>query len=326
MFGLLFVSCICLVLAEEAVETVLRRLERQRFREARKRTIELGAEIRGFYHTSAWQKHWREVVTEQLRMIDGYNQSTPSLLRLADSLHVTIADSNGDFMTMQSHILSLDLRFRKRIRFVHNATIPRATYREANEAKKAALRAREASERISEGEFATVMALHQYCRQRVKEGKRAYIFYFHNKGGCCPKTPPSPVSDWRDEMNAFNLEFPSICLRALNDGYSTCGVEYQFYGGGHYSGNFFWANCAHVSRLPPLWDALNNAWDAEFFLFKTKSFANEHTFGDKCGFNPFHCKVNHYDNRCPRNKYLGVLQALVGNKSVSASPPETCTK
>ena len=34
-------------------------------------------------------------------------------------------------------------------------------------------------------------------------------------------------------MNAFNIEFPSICLRALLKGYNTCGVENQ---DAHYSG------------------------------------------------------------------------------------------
>ena len=28
-------------------------------------------------------------------------------------------------------------------------------------------------------------------------------------------------------MNTFNIEFPSICLRAMLDGYSACGMEYQ---------------------------------------------------------------------------------------------------
>ena len=35
------------------------------------------------------------------------------------------------------------------------------------------------------------------------------------------------VASWREVMNTFNIEFPSICMRALNDGYSTCGMEYQ---------------------------------------------------------------------------------------------------
>ena len=47
-------------------------------------------------------------------------------------------------------------------------------------------------------------------------------------------------------MNAFNIEFPSICLRALLKGYNTCGVENQ---DAHYSGNFWWADCEHIASL-----------------------------------------------------------------------------
>lgn len=151
-----------------------------------------------------------------------FNSSTPSLLRSTDELHVVIADSKGNFGAMHQHIDSLNLRFRKRLHIVYNATIDRKAYRDANADKQALLRKRQAAELISAGEYASITALHNYCTAKVKEGTRAYVYYFHNKGGCCPKYPPSPVSDWRDEMNAFALEFPSICMRALNEGYSTC--------------------------------------------------------------------------------------------------------
>ena len=77
-------------------------------------------------------------------------------------------------------------------------------------------------------------------------------------GGCCVrKSEPSKeghkraVASWREVMNTFNIEFPSICLRAMLDGYSACGMEYQ---DAHYSGNFFWAHCDHVAALPRLWN------------------------------------------------------------------------
>jgi hypothetical protein len=265
------------------------------------------------------------VVTEQLHIIDGSNGSFPSLLRLAKQLQIVIADSNNGYSAMHDHINSLNLRFKKRLNIVYNATVSRTAYRDANEKDKLKLRTRTVDENLSAGEYSSIMSLHEHCRRRVSEGRRAYVFYFHNKGGCCSKTPGNPVSDWRDEMNAFNLEFPSICLRAMNEGYSTCGVEYQHYGGGHYSGNFFWANCEHIARLPPLWDPLNNAWDAEFYLFKVASFANDHKFGEQCGFNPFHCKVNHYDNRCPRSRYIDVLKQLVSSEKLPAMKrPENC--
>ena len=69
-------------------------------------------------------------------------------------------------------------------------------------------------------------------------------------------------------MNAFVIEFPSICLRALHSGYSTCGTEYQ---DAHYSGNFWWAHCDHVADLPPLKNQFD-AHSAEFFLLRIRSF------------------------------------------------------
>ena len=56
-------------LEKDPVERALKVLERQRFKEARRRAVELGASVRGFYHTSAWREHWREVITEQLHMV-----------------------------------------------------------------------------------------------------------------------------------------------------------------------------------------------------------------------------------------------------------------
>lgn len=98
-------------------------------------------------------------------------------------------------------------------------------------------------------------------------------------------------------------------------------MEYQYYGGAHYSGNFFWANCAHVSRLPPLWDPLDNSWDAEFFVFKVSGFADDRAFGKACGFNPFHCGVNHYDNLCPRSRYRGLIQSLLTAEKLPGPKP-----
>ena len=50
---------------------------------------------------------------------------------------------------------------------------------------------------------------------------------------CC-----MPEASWREGMNTFNLEFPSICARAIiRHGYSACGIENQ---DAHYSGNFWY--------------------------------------------------------------------------------------
>ena len=58
-----------MVILEGDPDRALKTLERRRFKEARAKTISLGASVRGFYHTSAWQSHWKDVVTEQLHFV-----------------------------------------------------------------------------------------------------------------------------------------------------------------------------------------------------------------------------------------------------------------
>ena len=38
---------------------------------------------------------------------------------------------------------------------------------------------------ISEGESSTIMTLQKYCKNEVSQGRKAYIYYLHSKGGCC---------------------------------------------------------------------------------------------------------------------------------------------
>ena len=67
------------------------------------------------------------------------------------------------------------------------------------------------------------------CRDLGLAGEKAVVYYFHSKGGCCSRKQAAfnPVASWREAMNTFNLEYPSICLRAMLEGYPTCGFEYQ---------------------------------------------------------------------------------------------------
>ena len=50
-------------------------------------------------------------------------------------------------------------------------------------------------------------------------------------------------------------------------------------------------------------------------------------FPEQCGFNPFHCKVNHYDVRCPRSKYKKVIENLLLVEELAGGivPPYHCT-
>jgi hypothetical protein len=71
--------------------------------------------------------------------------------------------------------------------------------------------------------------LHEYCINEKKNKRKAFVYYIHNKGSCCTRKsePSRNIVSWRESMNAFSIEFPSICLRALMDGYSTCGMDQQ---------------------------------------------------------------------------------------------------
>ena len=124
----------------------------------------------------------------------------------------------------------------------------------------------------------------------------SHVLSFHIQSSHILSDSSNPVASWRELMNTFNIEFPSVCLRALMDGYrsvclpaylsvsyciftllystavhitsvltfssrifhrhSACGVELQE---GHFSGNFYWARCDHIAALPPL-DSKYDAW------------------------------------------------------------------
>ena len=101
----------------------------------------------------------------------------------------------------------------------------------------------------TEGEYHTLQALHSYCKKAVREQRKTLVFYFHTKSMGDGHQLRAP-SCWRDLMNAFTIQFPSICIRALLDGYSTCG---PLLAPAIYAGNFWWANCVHVAALPGMW-------------------------------------------------------------------------
>jgi hypothetical protein len=136
-----------------------------------------------------------------------------------DALHITIADPDP------SHIIDfidiLGLRSRSKLKLVHNVTIARDAWEKSNDDERVKLRQRVSTDLISSGEYATIDAMHSYCKGQVLAGRESYVVYFHNKGTYCAKQPPSAVGDWRELMNAFVLEYPSICLRAMTNGYST---------------------------------------------------------------------------------------------------------
>jgi len=147
------------------------------------------------------------------------------------------------------------------------------------------------------------------------------VFSPTGKSGCCYKDPfgpkeKMPRASWREEMNAFTIEFPSICLRALLKGYNTCGVENQ---DAHYSGNFWWADCAHIASLPKP-DNRFDPWSAEFFVQKySVDHALAKRIGYHCGYSAWNCGINLYDFDCERDMYRDRLFKLVMSSKLAPS-------
>jgi hypothetical protein len=184
-------------------------------------------------------------------------------------LYLNVAgESVNDLYKVERAVKEADLRHKNKITFNFNQTIGRGTYNGSPEDKKKEL---DSVKNISEGEYSTIDALYHHCTASVQQGKKALVYYFHSKSasslreslpvvsppcGCCearkagrPCACCQPEASWREGMNAFNLEFPSVCARALlRHGYSVCGIENQ---DAHYSGNFWWADCQHIAALNP---------------------------------------------------------------------------
>ena len=309
-------------------------MEKQRWKETYRLAKQQGYKIKGFYHVSAWRQYWNVIMADQLSLLDGrrphhtdyeipYNETGlvwgephwTSLLTAADSLYLNVVGPDASHLGLVKNFVAnftLHPKHRSKLQFHFNKTIERSSFDRMTPVQKK--RVSESKEHLSEAEVSTVSALHNYCVDETKAGRKAFVFYIHNKGACCyPRLSNQrdqwPVAGWRDVMNAFNLEFPSVCLRALMAGYSTCGYGSQI---GHYTGNFWWADCGHIAALPPLWSRFD-AYAVEYYVMNV-SLANKETFERNCAYETYHCldgKIDHYAQHCPRNSYMDVVNSYV---------------
>jgi hypothetical protein len=246
------------------------------------------------YASYEWEDHFQP------------NHAYTSLLNISTGLYLNIAGpTKDDYKKMEDMIASLKLKNRHKIQLNYNQTIGRNVYHSAKGEEKARL---DANMELSDGEFSTIQKLHAYCKQKsLVEKKKAIVFYMHSKGSCCQKeagqdyTIQNPVAAWREYMNTMNLEFPSICLRAIvGKKYLTCGVENQ---DAHYSGNYWWADCDHVALLPPIPSRFEYT-AAEFFILNFHDdFHVKKQLGFRCGYSIHNCGLNLYDNECSRERF-----------------------
>ncbi|RYH20120.1 hypothetical protein EON65_24500 [archaeon] len=168
--------------------------------------------IQGFYHTSKWRKFWKEVISEQLYLLDGrrpipeqnverYNNIIPwdtenyytSLLNMSTSLYLNVVGPDKSHMEeISKYIDTLGLRYRDKIQVNFNRTIDRYQYDSAKPEQKKVL---DSDNNLSCGEYSTIMTLRDYCIDQVKSGKKTLVYYIQSKGQCCQRnvtkgTPP----------------------------------------------------------------------------------------------------------------------------------------
>lgn len=125
----------------------------------------------------------------------------------------------------------LNLPNKDKIILSFNQTLGASEYSMSSAARKMEL---DATPELSEGEYSTLIKMKDYCDTKTRAGEKAFVYYFRPMAQCCmrhynteghPSLGTNPQASWREELNAFTLEYPSICLRALLHGYSTCGVD-----------------------------------------------------------------------------------------------------
>lgn len=324
----------------QQAEMALRILDYNHFNKVRKYIEMNEIKLTGFYHTSTWRSEWKVVIGEQLLLMDGKrlkvseferyedpkNQDTripwgtkywSSLLDLSDSLVLNVAEPRIDAKDKVKKLIdSLNLRYGEKINLQYNRTVDRDEFGDRPEKERNAFKSNHANADVSIGEVSTMLKLHNHCKNETSLGHRAYVYYIHSKGSCCSKRTEGTqyVTTWREAMNAFNLEFPSICLRALNEGYAVCGMENQ---DGHYSGNFWYANCEHVAKLPSL-ENMYDAYEVEYFVFKVSHHKKiNKAWGSRCGFSTHNFRVNHYAVKKNRKEYIFKLfENLMPSQSI----------
>ena len=193
-----------------------------------------------------------------------------------------VGNDDGDYQTIRNSILELNLKNINKISFQFNKTITRGSYKDANVETKNRL---DNDASLSEGktkwlviaygiagisrpnpsivftnyllskfigETSTFNKLHQYCQAQAQLNQETYVLYAHNIGGSSYRKAtdyniPNQIASKREYLNSFIIEHPSICLRALYSGYSTCGVGLH---NAEYLGHYFWANCKYVTEVP----------------------------------------------------------------------------
>merc|ERR1719320_1517912 len=104
------------------------------------------------------------------------------------------------------------------------------------------------------------------------DNKDAFTFYVHNKGMSLVDAGIGYqyVSQWRAYMMFYLFERWKLCANSLMNGAKACGVNRRSWPEHHYSGNFWWARCDHVTENEVgCLLGKNHRFDAEYWIIKS---------------------------------------------------------
>ncbi len=128
------------------------------------------------------------------------------------------------------------------------------------------------------GELPTMKLMQDYCKCNPDH----YICYLHTKGVIHNGAPVYEA--WRKCMERVVIGQWKECVRALECGYDGAGAHwltpgmFPFIGPVPYwGGNFFWANAAHLNKLPEI-DINADRYQAEVWFGKTKKWPKVRDF------------------------------------------------
>ncbi len=96
---------------------------------------------------------------------------------------------------------------------------------------------------INEYEFPTL----QFIEDNIQDGDK--VLYLNGLG---VTNDSIYKQSWRKYLSYFNITKWEECVKALDNGYNTCGVDFRTDPVPHYSGNFWWANASYLRTLPKI--------------------------------------------------------------------------
>lgn len=99
---------------------------------------------------------------------------------------------------------------------------------------------------IDEFEFPTLQLIEDTI---MASDENIKVFYFNGLG----VTDNSVFKQsWRAYLTYFDILNYKECVKALDNGYDVCGVDWRTDPVPHYSGNFWWANSEYLKTLPKI--------------------------------------------------------------------------